>query len=129
MSKSKTKTIETQYGTAEIEVVECDSCGQTIGKDDAVEFTIGSRDGYACQHCEQNGPISWPKKVVDWSMPQDTDNGENVGLLFFCSMYVLAMPIYTVGGFTDDDEFSQGFAAAIVSTAVWLTIVGVIILA
>jgi len=60
---TKTETIETQYGTVEVETVECDSCGQRIGKEEAHDFTIGDRDGYACAHCVDDGPISFPPSV------------------------------------------------------------------
>jgi len=60
---SGTETIQTQYGDVEIETVDCDSCGQTIAKEDANDFTLGHRDGYACDHCVDNGPISFPPTV------------------------------------------------------------------
>jgi len=60
---TETETIETQYGTVEVETVTCDSCGQRIGKEEAHDFTIGDREGYACDHCVDDGPLSFPPSV------------------------------------------------------------------
>jgi len=57
---STTQTVHTQFGEVEVETVECDSCGNEIAKDDAKKFTIGEREGYACSHCVDEGPISFP---------------------------------------------------------------------
>jgi len=67
---TKTKTIQHRYGEKEIEVVECDSCGQEVAKDESYSFlmikgdswVVGDNtdvDGWACQHCAEN-PISYP---------------------------------------------------------------------
>jgi len=67
---TKTKTIHHEYGEKEIEVVECDSCGQEVAKDESYAFlmtkghswVVGGNidvDGWACEHCAEN-PISYP---------------------------------------------------------------------
>ena len=63
---TKTKTVVT---TEEVEMVECDSCGQDIEKKEAHYFMIrnskskddciGQTNGWACEHCVEN-PISFP---------------------------------------------------------------------
>ena len=71
-----TKEIQTEYGTVEVETVECDSCGNTIGKEEAYRFAMDStapnkrmndaeRSGYACSLCVDNGPISFPESHAD----------------------------------------------------------------
>lgn len=60
-----TKTVQTAYGETTIEVVECDSCGAEVAKDDALEFTLGEREGRACEHCYDSGPISFPTSATD----------------------------------------------------------------
>jgi hypothetical protein len=70
---SQTKTVQTTYGDVEVEVVECDSCGNTIGKDEAREFTLGNREGHACEHCVDEGPISFPSKYGSLDMGESED--------------------------------------------------------
>ena len=77
---SKTETVHTEYGEVSIETVECDSCGNTIAKDDAQDFRMGDRHGYACSHCVDEGPISFPEKAREWAMPVDVDDGEESGV-------------------------------------------------
>lgn len=80
---TKTKTIHTEYGEKEIEVVTCDSCGQKADKDEAYKFSIGEpltfTDGWACEHCATNEPAGFPmpdsesdidvKRVLMWYGP------------------------------------------------------------
>ena len=116
------KTVDTPYGETTIEVVECDSCGNTVSKNDTVEFTLGDRTGRACEHCYDNGPISFPERVTEWALPSDEINGTSHGLLFHIALYPLDAPIEIVAGFTGDDEFAQGYATGIISTLVWVGI-------
>lgn len=60
---TRTETVETVYGDVEVSLVDCDSCGNPVRKRDAVEFSIGGRDGWACEHCEEEGPLSFPERV------------------------------------------------------------------
>ena len=55
-----TKTTPTPYGEIEFETVECDSCGDELLEKNAKEFTIGDREGLACEYCTENGPIDFP---------------------------------------------------------------------
>ena len=119
---AKTETVATQYGETTIEVVDCDSCGTTIAKDDASEFTLGDRDGWACQHCVDDGPLSFPEKIEKWALPYDTTHeGSKVGLGFFLSMAVFMLPVGTVIGFKQHhSDFMQGYATASVTYIVYI---------
>ena len=48
MSEAKQHTVETVYGTATIDIYECDSCGNEVAYENTVKFTIGDREGRAC---------------------------------------------------------------------------------
>lgn len=66
---TKTKTIQHEYGTKEIEVIECSSCGKEIDKEGAYYFIIRDTknkddcirqtNGWACEYCAEN-PIDYP---------------------------------------------------------------------
>jgi len=59
---STTETVQTPYGDVEVELVDCDSCGNTVREEDTVEFEIGARTGVACEHCRDEGPVSFPER-------------------------------------------------------------------
>lgn len=70
MTEPETKTVPSQYGEATIQVVECDSCGVEVAVDDAFEFELSKknakvREGWACSHCVEEGPMSFPDRYVD----------------------------------------------------------------
>jgi len=111
---TETKTVETEYGTAEIEVVDCDSCGNTVGKEQATQFTIGDREGWACEYCEKNGPLTFPEKVREWALPEEEmDRSKNMGLFFFLFFAVIILPLGTVAGFSkSQNQFIKGYATA-----------------
>lgn len=71
MNDTETETIQTVYGDVDAEVVECDSCGITVLEEDAKKFTIGDREGWACETCEDTGPAEFPEfePVVGWNIP------------------------------------------------------------
>lgn len=58
--KTITREAETAHGRIEYETVKCDSCGNEVLPDDTVDFKIGSREGVACEHCHEEGPLSFP---------------------------------------------------------------------
>jgi hypothetical protein len=60
---TQTETIETAYGDVQVELVECDSCGNRVKKEETVPFEIGDRQGRACEYCEEDGPMSFPERV------------------------------------------------------------------
>ena len=96
---SQTKTVQTTYGDVEVEVVECDSCGNTISKDEAREFTLGNREGHACEHCVDEGPISFPSKYGSLDMGK-TDEGRFPRFLFWAPVDIPLVMIF--GPFEND---------------------------
>ena len=114
-----TKTVQTPYGDTTIEVVECDSCGAEVAKDDALEFTLGDRTGWACEHCYETGPIGFPEKVIEWAMPKDPKGAsmwEYVGLFpVYCWLMLR-------DGFLSKDKFANGYTAGVMGSLLWLAI-------
>lgn len=118
MSKH-TKTIQTEYGDATIDVYDCDSCGNTVAYEDTVEFTIGNRDGRACSHCRDEGPLSFPEKVTSWAF-EDPD-GYSLILEFIFTP--LCIP-FTVPCLLDEPTseigwYEKGYVVGALSTLVW----------
>ena len=117
MSGTQTEAVETVYGSVNVETVTCDSCGETMLKDDANDFSIGDREGHACDYCVREGPISFPERVREYALPRDED-GE-----FW--MYVITAPalcliVVSEALFTDVGEFASGYFIAIVSVILWV---------
>ena len=79
MSEPTEKSVSTPYGETTIEVIECDSCGNEVALDETVEFTLGDREGRACQHCYEEGPVSYPDKVI-------TEGPENPSEIVFLAI-------------------------------------------
>jgi hypothetical protein len=120
MTDTKTHTIETAYIEATIETYECDSCGNEVAYDETVEFTIGETEGRACSFCEENGPISFPRRVMEWSNP----SYENYGLLFHVGFGFWILPLATVWGFAEDShDFAEGYATAVVTILFWVGLI------
>jgi len=123
----ETEIVQSQYGDVEIEVVDCDSCGNRVAKEDTVPFSIGSREGLACKHCEQEGPVSFPQKVREWTLPSEQKNGETFGLGFYIGLFPLTFPITFLDGLKGYDDFAEGYATAVITLAVLgLLIYGVV---
>lgn len=90
MKKSRMKTVHTEYGDTEIEIVDCDSCNNTIAKEEALSFSIGNKEGWACPHCYEEGPVSFPKKIKEWSIGfgKDKNGGSFISFFTFFPFYV-----------------------------------------
>ena len=119
MSKTETQQVETRYGSLNVETIECDSCGDTMLKEDANTFTIGERTGHACDYCVREGPISFPKRVREYVLPRDEDGvfwGYVITAPTFCPMIV------SDALFFDVNEFASGYFIAIVSVILWVGI-------
>lgn len=70
MSKTTSEQTTTAHGEVTYETVECDSCGQSVKKDDAYVVLIGDRtkspwhiegkraELHACEHCVEE-PLRW----------------------------------------------------------------------
>lgn len=77
----------TPHGDIKYEVVECSSCGEEVRKKHATEFTLGDRDGWACDWCTENGPIEFRHRGA---------KTEGTGLaftLFFALFWPLLFPL------------------------------------
>ena len=83
---SNKRKATTVHGEFEYETVECSSCGNEVAKDDAQRFVIGDvveredwraigkieynfapasmQTGWACEYCQNDGPIDFP----EWSL-------------------------------------------------------------
>jgi len=115
------KTVDTPYGETTIEVVECDSCGNTVSKDDTVEFTLGDREGRACEHCYDSGPVSFPEGVL-----KKRDFSRRLGI-----SYILLFPIFlipTLSGSIRGDKKHSYVMLGIIATLVWVVLPLVILL-
>lgn len=118
MTEPDTQTVQTEYGEATIETYDCDSCGNTVAYEETVEFTIGDREGRACSHCDDNGPISFPQNVREWSLPEDPDDYAPP-TLFSILIAPITLPIYCFLGLSEDHAFDQGVLLAVLAITAW----------
>lgn len=118
------ESIKTPYGETTIETYDCDSCGNTVAYEDTVEFTIGDTEGRACEHCEENGPISFPRRVLEWEYPKNTNSKEDDGLIIHIVLAALFLPFLTIAGLTDKgSQFEKGYATAVLTFVTYLGII------
>jgi len=120
MSNVDTKTVQTAYGDTTIEVAKCDSCGAEVAKDDVVEFTLGDRKGWACEHCYETGPINFPEKVTEWTIPKDMFGRSSAPYIVFYPIFVVFMVLDSM--FNDTDFFANGYTAGVIGTLVWVAV-------
>jgi len=120
MSDPESHTVSTQYGETTIDVYECDSCGNTVSHENTVGFTLGDREGRACEHCADTGPIGFPERVVNWSLPKDEESDEEPGVVLFIAFAPIVLPIAAIVGFRDGPPFVQGYAMAVLTLLVWV---------
>jgi hypothetical protein len=119
MSDHETHTVDTIYGEAEIEVVECSSCETEIAKAEAEPFTIGEgvdeRSGWACDHCASEGPADYPR----WTPIQG-----------FGPLVVLLFPVYSAISLNDafDNQLTHYQRCFLIGAAGALVWVGVLTL-
>lgn len=119
-SKTKTETVETRHGTVQYEIVECDSCGMEVREEDTVPFSIGDTEGVACEDCERDGPISFPRRVLDASQPTETIDGQENSPFFHILFAPLLMWVLILQGLANDgDTFSDGYLTALLVFLVW----------
>jgi len=122
------ETVETVYGSVEVGTVECDSCGETILRDDAYRFRMGppsnkgmssvEYNGYACEHCASVGPASFPERVV-------SSEEDKVGLrepLMLTVFYPIVSPMISFLTLVDDplkNDVASGYAYAFIGMVLW----------
>ena len=128
---SETKTVQTAYGEASIKVVECDSCGAEVNKESAARFAMDSETtnprfnnaecvGYACEHCVDEGPISYPERIQE-RIKIIAGIGDS---LFGIVLWPVASPLLI---FEHDQGWQRGFALSSLGAWVWIIFVGVIL--
>jgi hypothetical protein len=115
-----TKTVQTPYGDTTIDVVECDSCGAEVAKDDALEFTLGDRTGWACEHCYDNGPISFPEKVTEWTTPTDASGRNPAAYIALYPIFVFFVALDSM--YEDNDLFANGYTVGVIATLLWVAV-------
>ena len=62
MSNRRTETVDTRFGQVTVDVVDCDSCEETVKFDDSHDFIINDKKGHACNICFDTGPLKFPKE-------------------------------------------------------------------
>jgi len=112
---SDTETVQTTYGDVEIDVVDCDSCGNRVAKDDTVEFTIGDREGRACRHCEGEGPVSFPTRSIDYA--ERLWKPWLIGLGIICGP--LATPLMLLGYLDEGDTEAGVYVLGTIAGGLW----------
>jgi hypothetical protein len=122
---TRTKEVSTEYGTTTIEITDCDSCGNTVPIDEAVEFTIDDRSGHACEYCANNGPISFPERVIEWSLP--TDQYGNTGpaiVVFILFAPFFLIPIFFDAMFAEKtmEYFADGYIYGVIAVLLWVVL-------
>ena len=116
MSDTDTYEVETQFGSAEIETHVCDSCGNRVAYENTVEFNIGKREGRACKHCESEGPVSWPRKTLDF-FKADIDYRDTLLGVFFTP---LATMVIFDKAFTHNRDFEKGVLFGWLVMLIWI---------
>jgi len=122
------ETVETVYGSVEVDTVECDSCGDTILKDDAYLFyiedspnTLTANDkynGYACKHCADVGPASFPGQEVS----SDEDKMPILAALMLIVLYPFLAPFVSLVCIVDrpfKDDVVSGYMYSFLATIFW----------
>jgi hypothetical protein len=117
------KTIPTEYGETTIEVVECSSCGAEVAKTDAEQFTLGNHSGWACEHCTETGPVSFPERAREFGLGPHPYGGSVVwDVMFFpgtAGLTVLFASFVPIDPNDTEDMWLQGYAVAIYGMLVW----------
>jgi len=122
------ETVETVYGSVEVDTVECDSCGDTILKDEAYRFGMDTSpnkrmndveyNGYACEHCADMGPVSFPDKIVS----SDADSVSLGQALMLTVLFPIASPIISLAILMDGphkNDVASGYAYSFIGLVLW----------
>lgn len=109
MSKTQTETVETAYGSVDVELAECDSCGNRVRADKTVPFEIGDREGRACEHCRDEGPMSFPEEMGISASPSIT---------FAVYCFLLPVAVAAVADAGDESDVKPDEKAALLGMAV-----------
>lgn len=110
----------TEYGPTTIETYACDSCESTVPFNETVQFTMGSRKGRVCQHCEEEGPVSLPVKVIEWGAPYDQREYKRYTLATYIGLGFILLPTSIFAAFVKDNEdFIEGYGTAALAAFIW----------
>ena len=122
------ETVETVYGSVEVDTVDCDSCGETILRDGAYRFGMDTSpnkrmndveyNGYACEHCAKVGPASFPERVVS----SDRDSVSLREALMLIVWFPIASPIISLLILVDGprkNDVASGYAYAFIGLLLW----------
>lgn len=103
---TKTVTEQTVHGEITYQTVACDSCGQDVMEDEANKFTIGNREGYACDVCVEEGPAGFPQYEPEKSV----------------ALGVIMWPIFGTFSLLEwhTDEIAFHWAVSTLGALVWL---------
>jgi len=108
---SERQTLTTEHGEVSYEVVECDSCGNTIAKSDATDFIVGDvtdvttfstmpdkykfgngmHRGYVCPYCKDD-PARFPEGGLKKKLASTKAYFTAIALLC-CLLTVLAIMV------------------------------------
>ena len=127
MSEPQKHTVQTEFGPTTVEAYECDSCGNTVAYENTVQFTIGNRDGRACNHCENEGPINFPERQIKrvWDIDEPWDTTLRFDFLF---PYIAVLAFLHSDAYGDEnrDYFAKGFMRATFIWFLWAIVAGVV---
>jgi len=124
---SEKQTAVTAHGEVEYEVVKCDSCGNMVLPENTAEFTIGDREGVACEHCVDEGPASFPGSTYNKLLYPYSRTNETYTLWW----HVLILPLMVIltplliGD--DVSDYAQGHGMAIMSVLIWACALGAVL--
>ena len=124
----RNETVETVYGSVEVDTVECDSCGDTILRDGAYRFGMSTNthkkinhskyNGYACEHCADVGPASFPGQEVS----SDEDKMPILAALMLIVLYPFLAPFVSLVCIVDrpfKDDVVSGYMYSFLATIFW----------
>jgi len=122
------ETVETVYGSVEVDTVECESCGETILREDAYRFGMSTNpykkinestyNGYACEHCANIGPASFPERVAS----SEGDSVSPADKLILTVCFPVLAPTIFIRILTDariENNVAIGYMYAFIGMLLW----------
>jgi len=130
MTDTRTKT---ELRTVEVEVQDCDSCGNEAPVEEMAPFTIGEREGVACPHCVDEGPVEFPSRTVKSTIralaqgENDKDVAED---LFLAVIFPVSTPIALLMALNGElNNRGFGYLSGVLGALLWVGIAVVVMLA
>ncbi len=123
----ESRTATTVHGEVEYDVVECDSCGDEVVVDEALDFKIGDREGKACAYCYEEGPISFPDPSILPVFKGFGEDHQGGGFGEFLVLGWALIPMCMFGGLFDDFvDFANGVMWAAWTLTIYSAIIAVL---